>query len=266
VFPKVTNFTPRDDYSFVGEPGLFIPEHKEVHVSCAFTWDRPYVEYLAEQWKTTGSVVKLGGPAYDDASGDFVPGFYVRKGITFTSRGCPNNCKFCHVPKREGKIRELPITEGNIIQDNNFLACSRGHREKVYQMLKQQANIDLRGGLEVSRLTDWDIEQMRSLRINKLWIACDTRGAIKRVVKAITRLRNAGFNQNHIRCYVLIGDNMVENQNRLKTIYNAGALPFAQLYQPEEKIIYAKEWKDLARIWSRPAIYKAVMRKEASHA
>jgi len=59
---------------------------------------------------------------------------------------------------------------------------------------------------------------------------------------------------------------MVENQNRLKTIYNAGALPFAQLYQPEEKIIYAKEWKDLARIWSRPTIYKAVMRKEASHA
>jgi hypothetical protein len=261
VFPRKTNMTPFDDYSYYDEPGMFLPPHNEVHISCTFTWDKPRAEQLYEAWYGKAPV-KLGGPAYDDPGETFMAGMYVKPGIAFSSRGCPNSCKFCHVPRREGNIKELPIVPDNIIQDNNFLACNRAHREKVYQMLKQQSNIEMRGGLEVSRLTDWDIEQMRSVRINALWIACDTKGSVKKVVKAITRLLNAGFNQNHIRCYVLIGDDMVENEERLKTVYRAGALPFAQLYQPEVKINYSKEWKDLSRIWSRPAIYKAVMNKE----
>lgn len=261
VFPTQTNQTPLDDYTFFAPPGMWVPEHKEVHVSCAFTWDKHTAEQLAEAWY--GKVpVKIGGPAYDDPGETFAPGMYTKKGITFTSRGCPNKCKFCHVPRREGKIRELPIAPGNIVQDNNFLACSKRHREKVYQMLKGQANIEMRGGLEVSRLTDWDIEQMRSVRINKLWIACDTKGAVKNTVKTITRLLKAGFSQNNIRCYVLIGDDITENEARLKTVYNAGALPFAQLYQPETKVEYSKQWKDFARVWSRPAIYKGVMSAE----
>lgn len=262
VFAKKTKMTPQDEYVFFEPPGLFVPDHDEVHISCTFTWDKPKAEQLYEAWYGK-CPVKLGGPAYDDPGETFTAGIYIKRGITFTSRGCPNNCKFCHVPRREGKIRELPVTPGNIIQDNNLLACSKYHREKVYQMLRQQSNIEMRGGLEVARLTDWDIEQMRSVRINAVWIACDTKRATNKAVKAISRLQNAGFNQNNIRCYVLIGDDMAENENRLKTIYKAGALPFAQLYQPEVKVEYNKEWQDFARIWSRPALMRRYMRMES---
>lgn len=261
VFCEQTSNTPTDEYCWIGEPGLFIPEHKEVHISCVFTWDKPKAEYLAECWRTIGSKVKLGGPAYDDAGGEFVPGMYVRKGITFTSRGCPNNCKFCHVPRREGKIRELNIVEGNDIQDNNFLACSKEHRRKVYDMLKNQKAIRFVGGLEANRLTDWDVEEMRKLRIKELWMACDTKGAVKTSIKAIRKLSQAGFSQNHIRCYCLIGDNMDENEERMMAVYEAGALPFAQLYQPEQRVEYSREWKQFARTWSRPAATKARMRE-----
>lgn len=260
VFCHQTSNTPTDKYSFIGEPGLFIPEHKEVHVSCVFTWDKPKAEYLAECWKFIGSKVKLGGPAYDDPGDEFIPGMYVRKGITYTSRGCPNNCKFCFVPKREGKIRELPISEGNEIQDNNFLACSKGHRQKVYDMLRAQKEIRFLGGLEAGRLTDWDIEEMRKLRIKELWVACDSKGAVKRTTKVIGKLSQAGFSQNHIRCYVLIGDDMTENEARLRAVYEAGALPFAQLYQPEKLLEYSKAWKQFARTWSRPAATRAHMK------
>lgn len=263
VFPRQTHHTPLDDLVAFGPPGLFVPEHDEVHVSCAFTWDKQRAQKLAEAWYGKAPV-KIGGPAFDDPGGAFVPGLYVKRGITITSRGCPNKCKFCFVPKREGLIRELEVMPGNIVQDNNLLACSKVHRRKVYEMLRTQKNIELVGGLEVGRLTDWDIEEMRNLRIGKLWLACDTHGAINRTVKAIQQLTAAGFNQNQIRCYVLIGDNMSENQERLETIYNAGALPFAQLFQPEERIEYSKEWKDFTRIWSRPAIYKGVMNAKKS--
>ena len=41
VFCRQTSYTPTDDMAFVGPPpGLFIPEHDEIHISCTFTWDR----------------------------------------------------------------------------------------------------------------------------------------------------------------------------------------------------------------------------------
>ena len=260
VFPTQTNQTPLDDLTFFEEPGFWIPEHDEVHISCVFTWDKPKAEALAEAWY--GKVpVKIGGPAYDDPGDQFTPGLYTRKGIVHTSRGCPNKCKFCFVAKREGKLRELEIKEGNEIQDNNFLACSEQHRRKVYDMLRTQKEIKFIGGLEDIRLTDWDIEELRKLRIKEMWLACDNAKHIKTTTQAINKLRRAGFTENHIRCYVLIGDNMGENTERLEAVYRAGALPFAQLFQPEERIEYSKEWKDFARKWSRPAIYKTMLKE-----
>lgn len=162
------------------------------------------------------------------------------------------------MPKREGKLREIAnFAAGNIIQDNNFLACSKEHKSKVYEMLKGQKEISFRGGLEPALLSDWDIEQMQGLRISDLWLACDTKNRIDQFKKTCERLHKAGFSQNKIRCYVLIGDDMEENEARLKTVYQAGALPFAQLFQPPQRIEYSKEWKDFARFWSRPAIYKS---------
>lgn len=262
VFPHRNSYTPDDDLAFFDEPGLFIPDHDEVHVCCVFTWDIERCKELQFQWQgVTNKPVKLGGPAFGDAAGEFVPGMYVRQGITFTSRGCNNSCPWCFVPKREGKLRELPIVAGNVIQDNNFLQCSKTHRENVYSMLQDQRKISFRGGLETRLLTDWDIEQMAKLRINELWLACDTKGAIDSIQVACEKLHAAGFSQNKIRCYVLIGDDRQENENRLKSVYNAGALPFAQLFQPVERIEYSREWKQFARVWSRPAVYKSVMRE-----
>ena len=33
-------------------------------------------------------------------------------------------------------MREINIADGYIVQDNNLLACSRGHIEKVFEMLE----------------------------------------------------------------------------------------------------------------------------------
>ena len=262
VFPKRNSYTPDDDLAFFDSPGLFVPDHDEVHVCCVFTWDVERCKELQFQWQgATNKPVKIGGPAFGDTGGDFVPSRYVKQGITFTSRGCPNNCKFCFVPKREGKLRELVPQAGNIIQDNNFLACSKEHRAKVYDMLKSERQIEFKGGLEAARLTDWDVEQMQSLRIKSLWLACDTKARIDVLEKACEKLHKAGFNENKIRSYVLIGDDMAENQERLMRVYLAGAMPFAQLFQPETPIAYSKQWRDLHRTWSRPAATKAEVKR-----
>lgn len=260
VFPVRNKYTPTDELSFFESPGLFVPPHDEVHVCCVFNWDRARCEWLKLQWEgVTNKPVRIGGPAYGDAGGDFIPGRYVAPGIVFTSRGCPNSCSFCAVPVREGKLRELPIFSGRVIQDNNFLACSQKHRASVYEMLKTQKMIEFRGGLEACRLTDWDIDQLRGLRIRRLWFAADNDANVSIIEKTATKLKHAGFSSDKMHCYVLCGDNMQANEARLIRIVEAGMRPFAQLYQPidQDRITYSREWLKFSRQWTRPSFYMA---------
>ena len=270
VFPQRTSYTPDDDMAFIGEPpGLFIPDHDEIHVSCTFMWDKVYCEHLKYQWQAhTNKRVQLGGPAYNSPCDSFTPGMYVKKGITFTSRGCNKRCPWCEVPKREGKLRQLPITKGNIIQDNNLLQCSLEHQSLVFEMLKTQKGICFKGGLQANLIDEYLIEELEELSIKELWLSCDTDAALSGFKKAAKKLIKAGFTRNHIRCYVLIGHDMESEEKRLQAVYNAGAMPFAQLYQPSScisKIEYSREWKKFARQWQRPAATVAHMERDTNY-
>ena len=265
VFPKRTSFTPTDDLTFVGPPPMaeFIPEHDEVHVSCTFSWDMDAAEDLAFQWEgATRAPVKLGGPAYHSPCDDFTPGLYVKRGIIFTSRGCNNNCPWCGVRDIEGKLRELPVVEGNVIQDNNFLQCSRQHKDKVFDMLRSQRGIEFRGGLEADLIDDHFMQNVTSLRIREFWLACDTDAQLPRFKEACRKLTAAGFNRDNIKCYSLIGRDMEAEEARNREIYYAGAMPFSQLQRDfsRKKTEYSREWNLFEKIWQRPAYIKAHMR------
>ncbi|MBO7670357.1 MAG: hypothetical protein J6S60_07175 [Oscillospiraceae bacterium] len=266
VFPTQTSYTPTDDLAFVGPPPMqcFIPEHDEVHISCTFTWDMNKAEDLAFQWEgVTNKPVKLGGPAYHSEVEGFTPGLYVKKGVIFTSRGCNNNCPWCGVRQIEGKLVELPITQGNIIQDNNFLQCSVRHKEKVFDMLRSQHRICFRGGLETDLIDDHFVSNITSLRIAELWLACDTDAQLPRFKAACKKLTDAGYNRNQIRCYSLIGKDMEAEEQRNREIFRAGAMPFSQLLRDfsRKKTEYSAEWKAFERQWQRPAATVAHMRE-----
>ena len=275
VFPKRTSYTPDDDMVYIGMPDMLVPDHDEVHISCIFTWDRPYCRELQFQWQgITDKPVLLGGPAFDSPVEGFQQGMYIKSNVIFTSRGCNNHCGFCGVPKLEGPIQELPICTGNIIQDNNFLQCSREHKNKVFEMLKTQKGICFKGGLQTSLIDDHFIENIRSLtyrrgkkeysRISEIWLACDSDNAIEPLRKAVKKLNEAGFNQSKIYCYALIGgenataETMEQNEARLQEIFRIGAMPRAQLYQNfnDEKIKYSKDWTRFEKQWQRPAATK----------
>lgn len=267
VFPERTSYTPDDAYAFVGMPPLpcFIPEHDEIHISCTFTWDRPKAEELAYQWEgVTNKPVKIGGVAYGSETKDFVAGVYVKRGVTFTTRGCNNNCSWCMVRRIEGKLREMPnIEAGNIIQDNNILQANRAHIEKVFDMLRTQKGICFRGGLQADLVDDHFVNGITSLCISELWLACDTDAALPRFKKACEKLVRAGFSREKIRCYSLIGKDMEKEEARNREIWNAGAMPFSQLYMDfdDAKTQYSHEWKDFQRLWSRPAAMRRHMKE-----
>jgi len=279
VFPKRTSYTPEDEYVYIGRPDLFVPEHDEVHISCTFTWDKKYCEELLDEWKIfTSKPVLLGGPAYGSEAKDFIQGLYMKPNIIFTTRGCNNNCPWCCVHSLEGNLKELPVIQGNIIQDNNFLQSSAQHKQKVYEMLKTQKGICFRGGLEADLVDDAFVDALNSLyytfksgrkvsRISELWLACDTDNRIEQFKKACEKLKKAGFTRDKIHCYVLsYGKDMDADENRARTVYEAGAMPFMQLYRDfsNTKTEYSAEWNAFARMWQRPAATRAHMEKGTS--
>jgi len=266
VFPRKTSMTPVDDsYVFVGDPPLWRPQADMVHVSVAFTWDIEEGKRLRDAWAQYYPMVNLGGPAFNNGDSDyFRPGVYIKHGVTFTSRGCNNNCPWCLVPEHEGKLRIIPIMPGHIVQDNNFLQCPTSHRLAVYRMLSSQRKAaEFSGGLDARLITDEIADELRGLRIHQVFLAADTEAALRPLAKAVKKLPFLG--RQKTRCFVLIaynGETIEQAEARLRKVWELGAMPFAQLFQPPDRYIdYSHEWKALARTWSRPAAMKAEMAK-----
>lgn len=258
VFPRRTRATPTDSLAFYDAPGLFPPEVDEVHVSVTFTYDLPEAERLAREWRHVAPV-KIGGPATGEPGGDFVPGRYLKPGYVITSRGCPNQCWFCSVWKREGDIRELPVTDGWNVLDDNLLACSGGHINEVFRMLARQNHApEFTGGLEAARLTRYCASRLHALKPKQLFFAYDESGDYEPLVEAGRLLIDAGFTiASHVlRCYVLIGyprDTFEQAERRLYQTIEAGFMPMAMLWR-DEMGKRDPDWARFQRQWARPQI------------
>ncbi len=261
VFPRKTKATPQDEYVAIGRPGLFVPEDiTEIHISVAFTYDLPEAEILAEEWERFAPV-KIGGPATGARGEEFAPGRYLKKGYVITSRGCPNHCWFCSVPKREGALRELPVTEGWNVLDDNLLACSEEHIRSVFAMLKRQEHrAEFTGGMEAKRLRPWHIDLFKEVRPKQIFFAYDTPDDLPPLEEAARLFQEAEYgSRNILRCYTLIGfpkDTFAAAEKRLETVKNLGFCPMAMLYRDQSGNTTA-EWRRFQRAWARPAcIYR----------
>lgn len=264
VFARRTSMTPLDDMVAIGPPGLWRPTADEVHVSVSFSWDIGAGHRLAAAWGQFYPVVKVGGPALDGEGDAFCPGMYLRQGVTITSRGCVRQCPWCIV---RGPIRLLDIKPGWIVQDNNILATGRRHLGSVFEMLRRQNRaVTFAGGLDARLLKDWIAEEIRGLRVGQVFLAADTDDALPGLRRALDLL--AFLPRYKKRCYVLwgfAGESLERGESRCRTVWEMGAMPFAQLYEPMGGYIpWSPAARAIARQWQRPAIIKARMHPQSA--
>jgi hypothetical protein len=222
-------------------------EGDTAYISSVFSWNSQKTYMRCVFYESAGYKVRVGGQNVAmnpkmfeefDTHGEVDALKHHNPNATFTSRGCIRRCSFCLVPKLEGALRELDDWEVKpIICDNNLLACSQAHFDRVIKRLldAQLTGIDFNQGLDAIILTDYHAKRLAELPkdtiIRLAWDHIDTE---RLYLSAFNRLIDAGVKQSQIRTYVLIGykDTPEDALYRLQKIRDLGALPNPMRYQP----------------------------------
>lgn len=221
-------------------------ENGREYISIPFTYNLPEVrQSILEGNLFTGRPV-VGGPAVklmpdylaDIADiGTDIPGVLQRVNplATRTTVGCVNRCPFCAVPTIEGEFRELQDWPNlPIVCDNNLLAASKPHFDKVVDRLKVHRGVDFNQGLDARLMTQYHADRLAELDA-KIRLAWDNTSTERYLLSALTKLRKAGIPRNRIQCYVLIGfnDTPEDALYRLETLkHSLGINPNPMRYTP----------------------------------
>jgi len=260
VFPSRTTCTPNDELAFVGGPHLWT-EAEEVHISVSFSWDMQEAERLEKEWRHVAPV-KMGGPAVGTRGDDFVPGRYMKVGNVITSRGCSRKCWFCKVWRRDGPTRELTITDGWRLHDDNLLACSEKHIRAVFAMLaRQPQKAEFAPGIEAALVEPWHVDLFAQLRPSQIFCAYDTHDDLEPLRRAGAMFMEAGM-KNALRAFVLIGwpkDTISAAEKRMVGTWQAGFMPFAMLWRDDKNTEQPKDWRRFQRLYCRPAATRALL-------
>lgn len=146
--------------------------------------------------------------------------------IGYLTRGCPNHCRWCVVPKKEGGIRPYrrwqdivrTDTDKLVLMDNNILACSYGI-EQLESLIWSGYRIDLNQGMD-ARLVDDRIagilSQLRWIRFIRF--SCDQKSQIEPIKYTIDLLEKHGVKPYRIFIYMLVTNDIDDASNRVEAL------------------------------------------------
>lgn len=189
-----------------------------------------------------------------------------RTAYGFLTRGCPNKCKWCIVPLKEGAVKPYmdieEISMGGvknnlILMDNNILATDYG-LSQIEQIVAKGYRVDFNQGLDARLITDDIAKLLAKVRWNPyIRLACDKFGQVEHILKAHDMLAKYGFNKR-IFCYFLI-DDWDDAMKRLSVMkpfewFHPFGQPRRDFNNPNQII---PQWqKDLAKWMDKKMLYK----------
>lgn len=203
-----------------------------LYISVPFTWLMEDAERLADEH---GDAYLIGGPGTMQPSfcEGFDPILFHNPCATFTTRGCPNQCSFCAVPKIEGEFKQLAAWRpAPVICDNNLLACTMAHFSRVIESLKHFPACDFNQGLDSWLFKRKHADMIATLKHPMIRFAFDHINQETNVHDAIRTARDAGLKD--IGVYVLIGykDTPDDAKYRLEKVREWGIRPNPMRFQP----------------------------------
>lgn len=256
--------------------------YDRLYMAKVFSFTPDYAYVIAN---VHGEVVR-GGTGYDIRSslpGDMdrlqpdyslYPAVDSRTSYGFLTRGCPNRCRWCVVPQKEGGIRpymdvdditlhgERPYA---VLMDNNVLACDYG-LSQLEKIAERGYHVDFNQGLD-ARLVTPDVARLlaRVKWIKRIRFGCDTTAQIVECERAIQLVRQAGYKGEFFLYCILI--DFAESYHRLNywrkyKYVLPHAQPYRDLNNPHQRI---PQWqKDMAHWADRKELYRSCDFKDFS--
>lgn len=254
-------YTPFDQYDIVYMSKIF-----------SFTED-------CRQYMNNAKKIVKGGTGYDihsrlpEEMECLVPDYSIYPSIDnktafgFLTRGCPNKCRWCVVPEKEGNIHpymdvdQIAVDGRNklVLMDNNVLACEYG-LQQIQKIVEKRLRVDFNQALDARLVT----EEIAMLLAKVRWLdfirfGCDTPKQITECVRAMYLIDKYRERPANYLMYTMIDKDIDEAYHRL-SYFRAFkrvcivAQPFRDINNPNQVI---PQWQlDMARWSMRREIYK----------
>lgn len=185
----------------------------------------------------------------------------------FLTRGCPRNCGFCIVSKKEGlcshKVADLnQFWNGQKIiklLDPNLLACKE-HMDLLQQLIDSGAYIDFTQGLDIRLINEKNLELINKLKIKALHFAWDNpHDDLKDKFQWF--LDHSTIGHWKLGAYVLTNFNSTheEDKRRVYTLRDLDIAPYIMIYDKENA---PRETRLLQRWVNNKRVFKTVSRFE----
>lgn len=198
-----------------------ISHYDKVYSAKVFTFTPDYGYFI------NADEVEKGGTGYDlhkvlpeeidclQPDYSIYPKIDAKTAYGFLTRGCPNRCKWCVVPEKEGNVHPYmdvdDIAAGGrtnlILMDNNILASDYG-LEQIEKIVKRKYRVDFNQALDARLVNEDAAKLLAKVRwINQIRFGCDTPKHVvecERAMALIDSYRDTPM--RYILYTILIGD------------------------------------------------------------
>jgi len=263
---------------------LFAEQYDIVYMAKVFSFSPDYV------FPINAKTIIKGGTGYDIHSqlpahiDNTQPDFSIYNDIPndtsygFLTRGCPNKCFWCVVPRKEGTIRPYwdvdKVANGHknlVLMDNNFLASGEYAVQQLDKIIQRGYRIDFNQALDARLVTDEFAQRLAKIKWihTRIRFGCDTDAQISHCERAMSLIRSYGY-RGEFFLYTMIGGKYDFRQcyNRVnhwrkqmiehrKNHTGYAVYPYAQPYRdPAKNHHEIPMWqKDLARWCNRKELF-----------
>jgi len=172
--------------------------------------------------------------------------------IGFSMKGCRFACKFCCVPKKEGRPKINSNIDGLLtnpnggnrlmLLDNDFFG-GENWKENLERIIELKLKVCFVQGLNIRIITQEQAELLAKCNFTNskfnqkyLTFAWDRYNDGKIVRKGIEICNNAGIRCNQMQFFVLIGFDTTHDQDyeRVMTLRELGCMPFVMPYNKSD--------------------------------
>ena len=164
--------------------------------------------------------------------------------IGYITRGCPNNCRWCVVPRKEGEIKPYhswqwlirPDSKKLVLMDNNILASDFGIAQ-LESLVGSGYAIDLNQGMD-ARLVD---ERVAKILAGLKWIkyirfSCDQQAQIEPIMRTAELLGKYGVKPYRLFIYLLVTADIEDAVKRVEALKRLGNITiYAQAERNERQ-------------------------------